>query len=96
MLAPIFKRRNGRHWPEIKGSIEASMDSMKTKGYCWASWQPEVVAVATAFTSAEGICVMNVSVSTQEDAEHWVAELAPKLMRLKEDIRSELSRLPEP
>jgi hypothetical protein len=72
------------------------MESMRSKGYCWASWQPEVIAVATAFSSAEGICVMNVSVSTQEDLERWVAVLAPKLMLLKEDIRSELSRLPEP
>lgn len=95
VLEPIFKRRNGRHWPEVKQAIEASMESMTSKGYCWASWQPEVVAVATAFSCAEGICVMNVSVSTQEEVERWVAVLAPKLMLLKEDIRSELSRLPE-
>ena len=72
------------------------MDSMKSKGYCWASWQPEVVALATAFPTAEGICVINVSVSTQEGVDRWVAALAPKLMRLKEDICSELLRLPEP
>ena len=96
VLEPIFKRRNGRHWPEVKRGIEASMESMGSKGYCWASWQPEVIAVATAFSSSEGICVMNVSVSTQEELERWVAVLAPKLMLLREDIRSELSRLPEP
>lgn len=65
VLEPIFKRRNGRHWPEVKQDIE-------------------------------GICVINVSVSTQEGVDRWVAALAPKLMRLKEDICSELLRLPEP
>ena len=49
LLEPIFKKRNGRHWPEVKKAIEASMESMKSKGYCWASWQPEVLALATAY-----------------------------------------------
>lgn len=95
VLEPIFKRRNGRHWPEVKKGLEESMNSMRSKGYCWASWQPEVLAVATAFSSPEGICVMNVSVSTQDDLERWVEVLAPKLVQLREDIGSELSRLPE-
>lgn len=96
VLEPLFKRRNGRHWPEVKKGIEASMQRMKSQGYCWASWQPEVLAVATAFASAEGICVLNVSVSTQDVLERWVDVLAPKLMLLKEQIRSELSRLAPP
>lgn len=65
MLEPIFKRRNGRHWPEVKQAIE-------------------------------GICVINVSVFRQEGVDRWVTVLAPKLMHLKEDICSELLRLPEP
>jgi len=95
VLEPIFKRRNGRHWTTVKQAIEVSMDNMKLKGYCWASWQPEVIALSTAFPSAEGICVINVSMSTQDEVDRWVAVLAPKLMRLKEDICSELARLPE-
>ena len=53
VLEPIFKKkmRNGRHWPEVKKAIEASMENMASKGYCWASWQHEVLALATAFPS---------------------------------------------
>ena len=72
------------------------MENMKSRGYCWASWQPEVIALSTAFPSAEGVCVVNVSVSTQESAERWIKALAPHLLRLKEDICLELSKLPEP
>ncbi|WP_127803777.1 IclR family transcriptional regulator [Hydrogenophaga sp. NH-16] len=96
LLEPIFRKRNGRHWPEIRRAIETSTDHMKSKGYCWASWQPEVLALATAFPSSEGICVINVSMSTQEQPERWIRTLAPHLLRLKEDICLELSKLPEP
>jgi DNA-binding IclR family transcriptional regulator len=92
LLEPVFKNRNGRHWPEVKRGIEAAVQSMKSKGYCSASWQPEVIAISSAFATAEGICVVNVSVSTQEPAERWIETLAPKLLRLKEDICSELDR----
>lgn len=96
VLEPIFKRRNGRNWPEIKQAIEESMASMALKGYCWASWQPEVVALSTSFPTAEGVCVVNVSVSTQEDAPKLAQVLAPKLLHLKEDICSGLMRIPVP
>lgn len=92
VLEPIFKRRNGKHWPEIKTAIEAAMASMQMHGYCWASWQPEVLALSTAFHSAEGICVINVSVSTPEQVTTWIETLAPHLLRLKEDITLELLR----
>lgn len=96
LLEPIFRKRNGRHWPEIRRAIETSTDHMKSKGYCWASWQPEVLALATALPSSEGICVINVSMSTQEQPERWIRTLAPHLLRLKEEICLELSKLPEP
>jgi hypothetical protein len=72
------------------------MESMRSKGYCWASWQPEVVALSTAFPSSEGTCVINVSVSTQEQADRWIKTLAPHLLRLKADICLELSKRTEP
>jgi DNA-binding IclR family transcriptional regulator len=94
MLEPIFKRRNGRSWPDVRQAIEHAMTHMASDGYCWASWQPEVVALSTSFQTAEGVCVTNVSVSTQEDAAHLIKVLAPKLIQLKEDICSGLMRIP--
>jgi DNA-binding IclR family transcriptional regulator len=92
VLEPIFKRRNGRNWQAVKHAIEESLTSMKRNGYCWASWQPEVLALSTSFQSAEGICVINVSVYFQENMESWIATLAPHLLKLKEDIVLELSK----
>jgi DNA-binding IclR family transcriptional regulator len=93
LLEPIFKRRNGKHWPAVQTAIQASAKCMHQNGYCWASWQPEVLALSTAFQSAEGICVLNVSVSTPEQVNAWIEQLAPHLLRLKEDIILEVSKL---
>lgn len=95
VLEPIFKRRNGRHWPEVEQGIQSAIENMQVRDCCWTSWQPEVLAVSTAFTSTEGICVINVSVSTQDDVDRLVDALAPKLLRLKKDICAELARQPD-
>lgn len=94
LLEPIFKGRNGKNWPSVKREIEDSKASMALKGYCWASWQPEVIALSTAFPTAEGVGVVNVSVSSQEDIERLISDLAPKLTRLKDDICTGLMRFP--
>lgn len=95
MLEPIFEKRNGKHWPEVQAVMAASIDCMQARGYCWASWQPEVLALSTAFQSAEGICVLNVSVSTPERVEDWIQTLAPQLLQLKEAVVLELARMRE-
>lgn len=92
MLEPIFKRRNGKHWPLVQSTLQASMACMQQHGYCWASWQPEVLALSTAFESTEGICVLNVSVSTPEQVDILIETLAPHLLRLKEDIFLEMTQ----
>lgn len=94
LLEPIFKRRNGRQWKEIKLAIEASKLCMKANGYCWASWQPEVLALSTTLHSAEGVCIINVSVSTPENIGSWIETLAPHLLELKAAIELSLSKLP--
>lgn len=94
LLEPIFKRRNGRHWKEVKLAIEASKLCMDEKGYCWASWQPEVLALSTALHSAEGVCIINVSVSTPGKIEPWIETLAPQLLALKADIDLALTKWP--
>lgn len=93
MLEPIFEKRNGKHWPEVQAAMAASMACVQAHGYCWASWQPEVLALSTAFPSAEGICVLNVSVSTPEHVDAWIETLAPQLLRLKEAVVSDLTHL---
>ena len=95
LLEPLFKRRNGRNWTAVKRAMDDSIANVHLRDYCWASWQPEVVALATPLTTSEGICVLNVSVSTQEPIEALVPVLAPKLLELKQDVAVALSRLPE-
>jgi DNA-binding IclR family transcriptional regulator len=63
--------------------------------YCAASWQPEVVAVATPFAFQGALYALNVSVSSAEACEDVVRELTPTLLALKLRIVQELERSSE-
>ena len=58
-----------------------------------ASWG---IALSTELPCSEGTRVINVSVSTQQQADRWIKTLAPHLLRLKADICLELSKRTEP
>jgi hypothetical protein len=43
-----FKARRGREWSELSCEIAQAVASVRDAGYCWASWQPQVVARVSA------------------------------------------------
>ncbi len=92
-LEPLFKQRSGRNWAAIQAAIEQAAQRVQEAGFCSASWQPEVVALATPLSSADGTYALNVSLSTQDDAASIERRLAPKLLALKQTIASELERM---
>lgn len=73
-------------WSHLGPEILASVEAVQRKGYCAASWQPEVVAVATPIHLDGSDYALNMSVSTTEPAETAVARLAPLLLQLKHEI----------
>jgi DNA-binding IclR family transcriptional regulator len=96
LLFAAFERRCGSHWGEVRGDINDAVKLVNAQGFCAASWQPEVVAVAAPLPTFEGIYVLNVSVSTDEPMVHVVRQLAPPLMALVAQLQTELARLGEP
>ena len=46
-LLAHFKQVRGAQWKTLGPEVAAAMDSVAANGWCVASWQPEVVAVAT-------------------------------------------------
>lgn len=91
-LYGIFKSRRGTQWPALLADIEQSISSMHESGFCAASWQPEVVALACPITTAQTCYSLNVSVSTVESMEAVVADLMVPLLQLQAAILGELSR----
>lgn len=85
-LYEIFKARRGSQWPSLLADIEHSVGRVRESGVCAASWQPEVVALATPLKMADICYSLNVSVSTGEKMEAVVHSLTVPLLELREAI----------
>lgn len=91
-LMSSFRRRRGSSWHTLKTEIERSIRDVREQGWCAASWQPEVVAVATPLQTTDAIYVLNISLSTAEPIATVARRLAPKLLVLKDEVALALER----
>lgn len=91
-LLAHFRRRRGAKWAPIAAEIERAMESVQRRGYCSASWQPEVVAIATPLVIGDATYVLNVSISTREGIAAVERELGPLLMKLRAEVQSRFVR----
>ncbi|MBY4895870.1 IclR family transcriptional regulator [Cupriavidus sp. AU9028] len=93
-MTALAARHGGRGWAALQGEIAAAVQAVRTTGYCVAAWQPQVVAIATPLRMAGyGIHVLNVSVSTQQDAASVEAVLARPLLTLARTIEQQIVQL---
>jgi len=83
LLFGVFKARRGPEWPALRRRIESAIVQVHEQRWCVASWQPEVVALATPIV-IEGLPVhaLNMSVSSAEEPMAVARELKGKLLRL--------------
>ncbi len=86
-LYALFAKRRS-NWPMLEGEIDAGIDDVLERGWCWAAWQPEVVAVATPLLLPyQPVHVLNVSTSSKADAATVAVQLSSLLMDLAQRIR---------
>ena len=86
------QRRSG--WRALREEILQAVQLVARKGYCVATWQPEVVALARPVVAPGGaIYVLNMSVTTQQSASEIEAELSTPLKALAERISQALWRM---
>jgi DNA-binding IclR family transcriptional regulator len=90
-----FSRARTKQWSKLKSEIESAMLQFEKNGYCFASWQPEVVALATPIEIGAQIYALNVSVSSEGDSNNIVLELGPVLMDLRQKIVTALTSTDE-
>jgi DNA-binding IclR family transcriptional regulator len=92
MLA--FERRGRTGWPQLHAEILDAVASVREDGYCAASWQPEVVALATPLAiPGHGAMVLNFSVCTTDPVQTVTHELAGALLALRDQILAEVERI---
>ena len=71
-------------WNALRDEIHASMLRMQSQGFCFASWQSGVLAVATSLVTPQGVYSMNVSVpNTQLADAPSLQDLASVLLEMK-------------
>lgn len=86
ILRAVASRR-GPQWPALSREIEEATQQIRSRGFCAASWQPEVVALAAPLPSADGAAyVLNVSLSTPLPMETVAQELGDALLGLSEKV----------
>lgn len=90
-LMDLFRRRpNGK---ALVLQIEEAIDSVRSQGYCAASWQPEVVAMATPISIPdEPVYALNFSISTDAPLAQASREMSESLLEFAQDLRSALAR----
>ena len=75
--------------------IALAIQSVGESGFCVASWQPEVIALATPLQAADATYSLNLSVSTDESVPVVSAALGTPLLELKESILGAMARRSE-
>ncbi len=77
----------------LQAEIEQAIHSVQTTGFCYAAWQPEVVAVATPllFRDKQTCYALNLSVSGEPDPNAVVQNLGHELLLLKEKLLSKFA-----
>ena len=82
-LLAAFAERRGAQWPALRGQIDQAIDSVHSQGWCAASWQPEVVALAAPLVCAQHpVHVLNMSVSSPASVDAVVRQLREPLRAL--------------
>jgi DNA-binding IclR family transcriptional regulator len=90
LLEQLQQRRAG-NWNRLRKELDAAKVSVDTKGYCAASWQPEVVAIAAPLLLPERpIYVLNISVRTTSGIPATEKQLSGPLLALCEEAKSAL------
>lgn len=91
MLLGHFRERRAGDWPTLLADLDAAKASIERKGYCSASWQPEVVAIATPLILPERpIYVLNVSVRTVAGIAATEKQLSARLLALRDEAQRAL------
>ncbi len=87
-----LKVKRHKRWRLLRKEIIEAATSIERRGYCVASWQPQVIALATPLLSAQHpIHVMNVSVTTEEPKAAVTFALEQPLLTLAAELRQAIN-----
>lgn len=91
-LLAHFRIVRKAQWAQLELQLRQAAEDIERRGCCAATWQPEVVAVATPLACEGAHYALNVSLTTSEPAATAVRKLMPVLLQLKRQIEQALER----
>ncbi len=93
-LLELFHKRRASTWNEIAKEINDAFESVRIRRFCWAAWQPQVVALATPLKVAgHPVYVLNMSVNGDVDPLEAVERLNEPLLTLADRLIDSISNL---
>jgi DNA-binding IclR family transcriptional regulator len=93
-LVARLKAKGRKRWPAIEHAIAEAALSIELRGFCVATWQPEVVALATPIlVEPRPIHVLNVSVTSEASVAAVIRSLETPLIELAAQIRPAIAAL---
>lgn len=89
-----LRQRRGARWGDLATEIAEAIECVRLQGYCWASWQPQVVALASPIAVVgHPIYVLNMSVTGETQASEVVERLHEPLLLLAQRLRESIGNL---
>ena len=89
-LLAHFKATRKGQWASLSSELEKARASVLSQGHCHASWQPEVVAVATPIVFQGAVYALNMSLTTPLVLEAEAERLSVLLTHLRHQLEAAL------
>lgn len=88
------RARRGARWRTLSRELASAIDSVHRNGFCWASWQPQVVAVATPIVvKDQPIYVLNMSMTGDVPPGEVLERLREPLRMLARQLHGAIEQL---
>jgi len=90
-LMAHFRTARKAQWRQLGPALRQSIVDVTHRGWCAASWQPEVVAVATPLHFQGAVYALNMSLTTPGAPDAEARRLAVLLLALKRELEAALT-----
>jgi len=88
-----LKNQQIKNWTQIEKEIQEAIESMSNKGYCVATWLPEISAISTSVQLLNGsYASLNLSTPAESKLNELLESYTSALFELKDKIELELKK----
>lgn len=88
-----LKNQKIKNWSQIEREIHEAIESMSNKGYCVATWLPEISAIATSVQLLNGsYASLNLSTPAESNLNELLENYTPALFELRDKLELEIKK----